>query len=499
MVARSKLLAIALGLALVACVDSPGFQCLESAQCQSGNAVGTCEATGFCSFVDSSCGSGRRYGGAAGSLSDRCTDAVGDADASLLVDGDVDGGVAIDGGAGDAMTSSDAITSSDAEPADAAAAAADAGDIIVDFTPTNIPSALLTSATNSLTLQASDGVVEIDSDTGAITRLADFADLHPIGVGFTKVNQGAGEPDIGILSLTALDIADGVTVRIVGEAALALAVAGDVTIAGVVDNRGGRGSADLAGAGGFGGGALSSCDGVGIGGGGAVSSGDDVGGGGGGHVAGGGSGGDRAATAGGAGGDSYAALLSPLAFLSPLIGGSGGACGGGAAPRGAGGGGGGAVQISARGTLRIFASGVINVGGGGGAGGGNDNGGGGGGSGGAVLIEAGRIVIFGVVAANGGGGGGGGDRAASGSAGAAGGASALAAAGGGAAGEGAGGGDGGAGASATGQVGAATTGVSGSDNAGGGGGAAGRIRLRSDDIQRPGVVSPIVGLSESGM
>ena len=89
-------------------------------------------------------------------------------------------------------------------------------------------------------LQSSDGWVDINTDTGAVIRISDFADLHPLGVGFTRINQ-TGAPDIGIFSMTELEIEDGVVVFVSGQAALAFAVSGDVNIGGVINNSGGHG------------------------------------------------------------------------------------------------------------------------------------------------------------------------------------------------------------------------------------------------------------------
>ncbi|HUH05817.1 MAG TPA: hypothetical protein VML75_27700, partial [Kofleriaceae bacterium] len=313
----------ALALGSTSCVSGAGFVCELDEQCQ-GASPGQCEPSGFCSFADPSCDSGRRYGEAAGDLSARCTDLAGP-DAANQPDaapGTPDAPV----GEPDA-----APNAPDAMPMD------DAGPIIVDFVPTNIPSSALTSATNALTLQSGDGEVEINADTGAITRLSDFADLHPLGVGFTRINQ-PGHPDVGVLSMTGLTIEAGVTVRVVGSAALAMAIKGNATIAGTIDVSAGRGANDAAGPGGYRGGSSSACDGAGAGGGGGGQTGSDVGGGGGGYLASGGAGGGRGSTGGGAAGGAYGAVLIPL------VGGSGGGCGGGSSPRARGGGGGGGLQ-----------------------------------------------------------------------------------------------------------------------------------------------------------
>src|SRR5206468_4112703 len=42
------------------------FECTSNASCRNGGIMGTCETTGFCSFPDSTCALGSRYGTAAG-------------------------------------------------------------------------------------------------------------------------------------------------------------------------------------------------------------------------------------------------------------------------------------------------------------------------------------------------------------------------------------------------------------------------------------------------
>src|SRR5262249_22943983 len=62
---------LAITLAVAACFRPDGaFHCLDDTQCGAG---GRCDApTGFCSFLDSSCDSGRRYGEFAGGLANLC-------------------------------------------------------------------------------------------------------------------------------------------------------------------------------------------------------------------------------------------------------------------------------------------------------------------------------------------------------------------------------------------------------------------------------------------
>jgi hypothetical protein len=58
----------------VACSPFPNgyFDCTSSAQCTGGPGAGTCQPTGFCSFGDSSCTSGQRYGSLSGSYANTC-------------------------------------------------------------------------------------------------------------------------------------------------------------------------------------------------------------------------------------------------------------------------------------------------------------------------------------------------------------------------------------------------------------------------------------------
>lgn len=475
------------GLSMAGCVTDAGFHCETDEQCSS-NLNGMCEPTGFCSFPDGECTSGRRYGDEAAGLSGLCTDETpGGADAAQNVS---DGAASPDGAQSGADAGPDAPDANADQPD--ATPSWDAGPIIVDFTPSSLDQSLLTAATNRLALQDTDGEVTINTDNGQITRTSDMADLHPIGVGFQTIDQGNGLPDIGVFTMTELDIEDGVTVVVVGSNALAFAVGGDATVRGVIDLRGGAVDVDDPGAGGYAGGTSTSCDGAGAGGG-SAGAGVDVGGGGGGHEGVGGAGGARGASPGGAGGDAAGQIS-----LVPLAGGGGGGCGYGSSMRGDGGGGGGAIQISARGTIRIGATGAINAGGGGGGGGRADGGGGGGGAGGAVLLEGGRVVINGVVSVNGGGGGAGANAGTEGAAGDRGKASSTPASGGAASGEGTTGGNGAAGAAANGEAGT-TASPPATDNAGGGGGAGGRIRLRSNDIAHPGTTSPSGGLSQAAL
>jgi hypothetical protein len=76
---RALLLIVA--LASAGCLRTTEFHCSVDSDC---GANGACEGTGYCSFVDMDCASGRRYGDFSSTYSNKC---VGD---SGLVDGGVD-------------------------------------------------------------------------------------------------------------------------------------------------------------------------------------------------------------------------------------------------------------------------------------------------------------------------------------------------------------------------------------------------------------------------
>jgi hypothetical protein len=70
---------------LVGCSPYSGvgaFRCESDPDCQ-GAADGQCEPTGFCSFADSACPDGRRYGDLSGGLAGQCVSAVALEDASV--------------------------------------------------------------------------------------------------------------------------------------------------------------------------------------------------------------------------------------------------------------------------------------------------------------------------------------------------------------------------------------------------------------------------------
>lgn len=69
-----------------ACLRSTEYRCSSNTECGTG---GTCESVGFCSFADSSCASGVRFGDSAGDLANQCTGTAGN-------DGGVDSPMTID-------------------------------------------------------------------------------------------------------------------------------------------------------------------------------------------------------------------------------------------------------------------------------------------------------------------------------------------------------------------------------------------------------------------
>jgi hypothetical protein len=65
------IVAAALAALSSACLRSTQYSCTEDSQCGAG---GVCEPSRFCSFSDSDCAGGRRYGEFSGSLANKCVD-----------------------------------------------------------------------------------------------------------------------------------------------------------------------------------------------------------------------------------------------------------------------------------------------------------------------------------------------------------------------------------------------------------------------------------------
>lgn len=79
---RFAVIAIALG-ASAGCLKPAAFECAADTQCERAGSVGTCEPTGACSFPDSTCESGKRYGSLSGGYSDQCVAAGTELDAGM--------------------------------------------------------------------------------------------------------------------------------------------------------------------------------------------------------------------------------------------------------------------------------------------------------------------------------------------------------------------------------------------------------------------------------
>ncbi len=70
----SWLLVVTLALGSSACLRGTEYRCSTNTECGAG---GTCESVGFCSFPDTGCTSGERFGDSAGALANQCTGAAG--------------------------------------------------------------------------------------------------------------------------------------------------------------------------------------------------------------------------------------------------------------------------------------------------------------------------------------------------------------------------------------------------------------------------------------
>lgn len=81
-----------LALVVTGCIEPARFTCDHDEQC----GAGRCEPTGYCSFDDAQCESGRRFGAAAGDLASTCVLATlpsGPPDAGGVADATVDAAV----------------------------------------------------------------------------------------------------------------------------------------------------------------------------------------------------------------------------------------------------------------------------------------------------------------------------------------------------------------------------------------------------------------------
>jgi len=78
---------VLLCVALAGCLRSTEYECNSVDQCVAGGDQGVCETTGYCSFTDASCPSGRRYGTLSGPFAAQCVeDSDGDQDDDGVAD-----------------------------------------------------------------------------------------------------------------------------------------------------------------------------------------------------------------------------------------------------------------------------------------------------------------------------------------------------------------------------------------------------------------------------
>src|SRR5215831_2296230 len=355
------------GLVGAAGCDFPGtdsFFCTGAAECVLGGVQGFCERTGFCSFPDSSCASNRRYGQYAGpGLAGACVGASdGGIDAPAL-DGDPDGPVPL-------------------------------------MNVAHVPPLASYGGWADLDLRGS-----VTITTGPMAPTIASTEAIPTGVVLDTSPQecppNAGPcPELALLHVRALSVAQGADVRIEGSRPLVVLADRDIRIDGLLD---GSAAHEMPGAGGEG-----PTAGLGAGVTGAFAGAgcpvvyNTSGGGGAGHATAGGDGGNSPNVVGGRGGNMYGDLT-----LTTLRGGSGGGSGGliGGGTPGKGGAGGGGLQLYSATGIHILTMGGINLGGGGGAGGNGNFGGNGGGSGGSLVLQAPVVSNAGTLAVNGGGGG----------------------------------------------------------------------------------------------
>jgi hypothetical protein len=61
-----------LGVGVVGCLGKPQFECGAGGDCLQNGVQGVCQPTQFCSFPDSSCDSGQRYGDLSGPMANQC-------------------------------------------------------------------------------------------------------------------------------------------------------------------------------------------------------------------------------------------------------------------------------------------------------------------------------------------------------------------------------------------------------------------------------------------
>jgi hypothetical protein len=201
---------IGAGLGLGGCLRTTSFTCDTSGDC----AGGTCEAVGFCSFADSSCASGSRFGQLSGSFANQC------------VGGDPTG----DGGVDAALSDGGADAAIDAPPQPCPASYAG-----LVGAPGHVYRSLTTITSSNAqraACAADGGYLAIPDDLGELTAIFTLAGSNTIWVGITdEATEGvykdvkgavetflpwaAGQPDNGpggqadcVLASPALTYAD---------------------------------------------------------------------------------------------------------------------------------------------------------------------------------------------------------------------------------------------------------------------------------------------------
>ena len=291
------------------------------------------------------------------------------------------------------------------QPVDVIDAAVDAPELCATWHPQGFDPCTLGAAMPALHLGAGQYVYDTTLDGGKLTDSAG----QLVAQSRLTVLQSDGSA-VAVLSVDALAIDAGATLRVVGLRPLLVVAWSTAVIDGAIDAGshigmpalGANANVVCAGTAGIDGTNASIMGGSGGGGGGGFQ-------GQGGHA---GSGGTSPAASGGRGGSAVA--TAPAAIHGGCPGGASGTAGGVAVPPATpvtqtrGGAGGGAIWLVAHDSIEIAGSISANGAGGAGAQLGSVCGGGGGGAGGHVALEAPSVTISGTATANGGGGGGGG-------------------------------------------------------------------------------------------
>jgi hypothetical protein len=78
---------LVVALLATGCLPKTEYKCAANGDCAAGGSI--CEPTGYCSFADTSCASGQRYGELSGTYANQCVEGAG-GDAGVDVDAAVD-------------------------------------------------------------------------------------------------------------------------------------------------------------------------------------------------------------------------------------------------------------------------------------------------------------------------------------------------------------------------------------------------------------------------